>query len=60
MAITLTIRHYYDQYMVSPHTYFDGEPRRVHYTFKERIKIVVKKLLGPLVFVSKIIIQRFG
>lgn len=59
-VLATRIRHYYDQYMVSPHTYFDGEPRRVHYTFKERIKIVVKKLLGPLVFVSKIIIQRFG
>jgi hypothetical protein len=44
-VLATRIIKYYQENAVAPITYFDGEPRKVHYTKKEIIKGKVKKVL---------------
>lgn len=52
-TLAAKIRHYYDDYFVSPSTYFDGERRRKHYSRKDWIRKCIRGAVKPAVPILK-------
>lgn len=52
-TLAAKIRHYYDDYFVSPSTYFDGEKRIKHYSRRDLIRKCIRTAVKPAIPILK-------